>query len=124
MNLLLDTHVLLWFLADDGRLSRKARRSIAKADEVFVSAASAWEIAIKVRLGKLRFDGALGSAVSGSGLQWLAVTERHAEATLALPALHGDPFDRMLVAQAQREELRLMTHDDKLAAYPVDVMVI
>jgi len=124
MKLLLDTHVLLWFLADDGRLNRPARQAIAKADDVFVSAASAWEIAIKVRLGKLRFEGTLSSAVTDSGFTWLPVTERHAEATLALPDLHGDPFDRMLVAQAQREALRLLTHDEKIAAYPVDVMVV
>jgi PIN domain nuclease of toxin-antitoxin system len=101
MRLLLDTHIFLWFLADSKQLSESARRRIAEADEVFVSAASIWEIAIKVGIGKL--DTNIDDVVAGieaSGFEELPVLSRHAVLVASLPAVHRDPFDRLLVAQA------------------------
>jgi PIN domain nuclease of toxin-antitoxin system len=121
MRLLLDTHVLLWALADDARLSRRARDLIADPDnEVWVSAVSVWEVSIKHALG--RGDMPLSGAQAVEFCQraayaWLAISPAHAAATEALPRHHADPFDRMLVAQALWEPLRLVTHDDAVASY-------
>jgi len=121
MNLLLDTHVLLWALADDPALSAAARAAITDGrNVVFVSAATAWEIAIKQALGKLR-------APTDSYLQELQrhrftpldITTEHALAVEHLPPLHADPFDRLLVAQAQIEKLTLVTHDKRIRDYAV-----
>lgn len=118
MRLLLDTHVLLWLMDDSPRLSQQARRLIVSATEVFVSSVSVWEIAIKSRLGKLEVDAeTLVAKLEAAGLKELYVTYRHAIATGKLPRLHGDPFDRLLVAQAIIEPMRFLTADAKLAAY-------
>jgi PIN domain nuclease of toxin-antitoxin system len=121
VNLLLDTHVLIWW--DEGRrLAAEARRAIADADSVYVSAASAWEVAIKTGLGRLRPIRTVEQAVDESGFLELPVTFRHAERVGKLPPHHRDPFDRLLVAQADVEELTLVTRDTVFARYGVAVI--
>lgn len=124
MRLLLDTHVFLWFVADDRKLRAPARAAIRRADLVHVSAASAWEIAIKVALGKLRFPGSVEDAVRSSGFSALPILLSHADAVTLLPLVHTDPFDRLLIAQARVEGLQFVTHDRKLQGYPVDVLPV
>ena len=121
MNLLLDTGVLIWW--DEGRrLAAGARRAIAKADAVYVSAASAWEIAIKVGLGRLHPTRTVEQAATESGFLELPVTFRHAEIVAGLPAHHRDPFDRLLIAQAEAERLTLVTRDPVFREYSVAVI--
>jgi PIN domain nuclease of toxin-antitoxin system len=121
VNLLLDTHVLIWW--DEGRrLAAEARRAIADADSVYVSAASAWEVAIKTGLGRLRPIRTVEQAVDESGFLELPVTFRHAERVGKLPPHHRDPFDRLLIAQADVEELTLVTRDAVFARYGVAVI--
>lgn len=125
MRLLLDTHVFLWAVADSRKLGAAARRLIEEADEVSVSAASIWEIAIKSWLGKLAGDAeSLAAAIDDSGFAELPVTGRHAAAVARLPLHHADPFDRLLVAQALTEPLILVTADKTLARYGELVRVI
>ena len=124
MRLLLDTHVFLWVVAGSRLLKRAPRARIEAADQVFVSAASIWEIAIKVRLGKLTADpGALVAAISDSGFAQLPVSASHAARVAALPLHHTDPFDRLLIAQALSEPLQLLTADRGLAQYS-DLVVL
>jgi len=122
VKLLLDTHVALWWHADDRRLRTAARRAIAGAAEVWVSAASAWEVSIKIALGKLRPPGPFAEAVEASGFGQLPVTFRHAAGAGTLPPHHRDPFDRMLVAQAQIEDFTLVTHDDVFERYGIALL--
>ena len=122
MRLLLDTHVLLWWLADDPALTRQARRLIANEPEVFASAASAWEIAIKRALGKLEAPEDLPAALDAGGIRRLPITFEHAAVAGALPRHHDDPFDRMLAAQAQYEGLTLLTSDPRISSYAVAVL--
>jgi PIN domain nuclease of toxin-antitoxin system len=123
MNLLLDTHVLLWWLAEDSRLSPAARTAIADENNVvMVSAVSIWEIAIKRGLGRLRGPAQLTDYVEGSDFLPLAITRDHAWAAGALPAHHHDPFDRMLVAQARIEDLTIVTADSCVIQYDVPVL--
>jgi PIN domain nuclease of toxin-antitoxin system len=119
VKLLLDTHVLLWWLADDPQLAPTAAEAIAEADVVAVSAASAWEIAIKQALGKLSGPDDLAAELSANGFTELPVSVAHAVAAGGLPRHHSDPFDRMLVAQARIESLSLVTRDARLAEYGV-----
>ena len=123
MNLLLDTHVVLWWRADDPRLNGSARSMIAAADTVFVSVASAWEAAIKIALGKLRLPQAFSEGVDASGFARLTITFEHAEALSMLPAHHGDPFDRMIISQAIAEGLTIVTADSAFAKYDVDLLM-
>ncbi|MBA3498133.1 MAG: type II toxin-antitoxin system VapC family toxin [Gemmatimonadales bacterium] len=121
MSLLLDTHVLIWW--DEGRrLAAAARRAIEDADAVYVSAASAWEIAIKTALGRLRPSRTVEDAVRESGFLELPVTFRHTARVAVLPAHHRDPFDRLLVAQAEVEALTVVTRDPVFGRYPVAVI--
>ena len=123
MEILIDTHMLLWWLADDSRLSKKARALMADpANMLTVSAATAWEIAIKQALGKMTMDGDLEKEVRELGFAMLPVTVPHAAETLTLPAIHRDPFDRMLVAQARVESLPLLTVDPHILQYPANVI--
>ena len=121
-KLLLGTHVFLWWRANDPILQGAARSAIAGADVVFVSAATAWEAAIKASLGRLDLPDTVESGVADSGFEKLKISFSHAEAAAALPPHHGDPFDRMLVAQAVSESLTLVTHDRKLKAYEVSIL--
>lgn len=121
-KLLLDTHVFLWWRTDDGHLQGPAREAIARADLVYVSAASVWEAAIKASLGKLRLPGSMASGVADSGFDPLPIGFGHAELAAALPPHHADPFDRMLVAQAVAEDLILVSHDRRLEPYDVRVL--
>jgi PIN domain nuclease of toxin-antitoxin system len=123
MDILLDTHVLLWWLADDPRLSSKARGLIAdRQNMLIVSAATGWEIAIKQRLGKLVMRGHFLTAIEDEGFAVLPVTLHHAEEILTLPDIHRDPFDRMLIAQARVENVALLTVDGRMARYPANVI--
>ena len=128
MRILLDTHVALWALVDDRRLPPPARQLIADPrTEFWVSAASVWEIAIKHRLGRddMPISGAQALHWFGAaGYRVLAVAAEHAASTENLPALHADPFDRLLVAQALAEPLRLITHDRAVAAYSDTVILV
>lgn len=125
MRLLLDTHVFLWAVAGSAQLKPAHRRLIESADEVHVSAASIWEVAIKVRLGKVKADPqALVEAIEASGFIALPVKPAHAAAVVTLPDHHKDPFDRLLVAQALTEPLRLLTADAALAGYSDLVMLL
>ena len=124
MNLLLDTHTLLWWLADDARLSARARDLISDpVNQVAVSAVSGWEIAIKQSLGKLDVDpNRVLEEVQNNGFEQLHVSFKHGLAAGALPAHHRDPFDRMLIAQAQCERLRLLSIDGVFSGYDVEVV--
>jgi PIN domain nuclease of toxin-antitoxin system len=121
-RLLLDTEVLIWWDANDARLGGNARALIQNAVEVNVSAASAWEIAIKVALGKLRTSRHASQAVADGGFQPLAVAFEHAEAVEGLPAHHRDPFDRLIIAAARVESLTIVSSDDQFRAYDVPVV--
>jgi PIN domain nuclease of toxin-antitoxin system len=125
MRLLLDTHIFLWSVTASRQLKAEMRAYLASADAVYVSAASIWEIAIKSRLGKIDGDAvALAAAIQGSGFQELPVSAIHAAAVAKLPMHHTDPFDRLLLAQAFTEPLRLVTADRALAAYGGAVEVL
>lgn len=126
MKLLLDTHILLWWAEGSPKLGQRARAAVESgSNELRISAASWWEIAIKQALGRLRFDLAAGrSAFASRGVTTMDVTFAHAEAAAGLPLLHGDPFDRMLVAQASHEGLRLLTRDKRLKKYGSSVLCV
>lgn len=118
MRILLDTHIYLWWLEDHIKLSSKARELIQSADEVYVSSASIWEAAIKISIGKLEADiSALAQQISLNGFIELPVSAKHASQIAQLPNHHRDPFDRMLVAQAMTEPLRLLSADTQVAQY-------
>lgn len=118
MRLLLDTRVFLWAVAGSRLLKPAARRLIESAEEVHVSAASIWEIAIKARLGKIDADpDELATVIHASGFLQLPITAAHAAGVAHLPLHHNDPFDRLLIAQAIAEPLRLLTADTALARY-------
>jgi PIN domain nuclease of toxin-antitoxin system len=124
MTLLLDTHVLLWWLDDPDKLSRAAKKVIQDGrNTVYVSAAVAWEIALKKALGKLEAPDDLEEAMEASRFLPLPVTIPHALAVLSLPPYHRDPFDRLLIAQALHEGLRLVSRDPEVAKYPVPQIV-
>ncbi len=125
MRLLLDTHILYWWFYDTHRLSTPAVKAIKDADEVLVSAASFWEIAIKVRLGKLKLDfDELVSLTRTNGFRELPVFVRHTFAVSTLPRHHSDPFDRLLVAQAMTEPLHLITADNQLVPYSKLIILV
>lgn len=119
MRLLLDTHILLWGLSDDRRLSKSAREIVVNpSNEIFVSAVSIWEVAVKAALGRIEMEvDDLDAAVADAHFQPLPITFPHAVTVGRLPAVHRDPFDRMLVAQASVEELRIVTHDRVFERY-------
>ena len=116
MRLLLDTHALLWWATLNAGLSARAKKAIADdGTDVFVSAASAWEIATKVRIGKLEWPvaaGAVNAYVLGQGFRALPISLEHAERAGQLQIAHRDPFDRMLIAQAQTEDMWLVSNED------------
>lgn len=119
-RLLLDTHALLWWLADDPRLGESARALIADAtNQVFISAASAWEISIKTALGKLDAPSDLDNVVEEEGFDKLSISFFHGQRAGALPNIHRDPFDRMLIAQAQAEGMDIITADETIPEYGI-----
>lgn len=121
-QLLIDTHVVIWWRTNDPKLSLHAREAIATASLVFVSAASAWEVAIKSTLGRIRLPRPFADGVEDSGFVQLPIGFDHAAAVELLPAYHNDPFDRMIVAQAKVERLVLVTHDRAFEPYGVPVI--
>ena len=127
MNLLLDTHTLLWWLYDDPKLSAKARVTIEKPEQrILVSSASAWEITTKVRIGKLPEIGDVAEKLSAylrrERFEALPISLEHALAAGALPGPHKDPFDRMLIAQARMEKLRVVSIDPVFEHYGVPAL--
>jgi PIN domain nuclease of toxin-antitoxin system len=117
VRLLVDTHAFLWWRSG-ARLAKAARAAMQDpGNDVFVSAAVAWEIVIKRTLGKLRFDGAVREAIEDEGFLGLPITAAHVDELARLPGHHRDPFDRVLVAQARTESLTLVTRDPALARY-------
>jgi PIN domain nuclease of toxin-antitoxin system len=122
VRLLLDSHVLVWWLTNDRRLGAKGRRRIADADSVaWVSVATIWELAIKHTLGRLDAIDSFGERIleecDRNGFLRLPIEFPHALAVADLPSIHGDPFDRMLVAQARCEGLTLLTADEQILQY-------
>ena len=125
MKVLLDTHLVLWAMQDSNSLSAAARKRIRAAEVAYVSAASLWEIVIKASLGKLTVDSeALEDQLGIAGFEPLPITWQHTVQVRKLPMHHRDPFDRMLIAQAVSEPLRLLTHDAALRAYSDLVTVV
>ena len=121
MRLLLDTHVLLWAVLNDPRLTSAQARAISEG-EVYLSSASVWEIGIKRAIGKLAVPDDLFDIAVDAGCRPLPISWTHAAAAAALPLHHSDPFDRMLIAQARCEGLSLVSSDAKLRAYDVDLV--
>ena len=128
MKLLLDTQLLLWTASGSSRLSARARLQIQrKENELFFSAASVWEVAIKRGLGRSDFQvdpRLLRRELLDNGYSELAVTGEHATAVVGLPSIHKDPFDRILVAQAMMESMTLLTTDPTVAKYPAPVLQV
>lgn len=122
MSLLLDTHVILWWLLDDAALSDEIKDSLDHEPDVYVSSATIWEVAIKQAMGKLNAPADLPERIRGSGFRELAISFEHAQAAGRLPLIHRDPFDRMLVAQALCEGLTLVTRDRWCVEYDVPVL--
>jgi len=127
MRLLLDTHIALWAVTGSRRLSTKAKQIILEAEEVNVSAATLWEIAIKHGLGRGDMPVSTGQALLAfrdAGYMLLPVKPEHATRVEDLPAIHSDPFDRLLVAQAQFEPMAVMTSDRMVALYGGQTMLV
>lgn len=123
MNLLLDTHILLWWLDDSPELSASSREAISRGDNpVFVSAATVWEIVIKRALGKLDLPDEFQEILEQQPFRHLEITFAHAFRVGSLPMLHRDPFDRILVAQCQIEGLTLVTQDLDIKRYDVPIL--
>jgi len=124
MNFLLDTHILLWWLENDSKLSGEIRSVVSDPNNlIFVSAISAWEIAIKQSLGKLTLPNNLEEALDISRFEVLSITLAHGIRVADLPMHHKDPFDRMLISQALVEGLTIITVDDKFKLYEVSLLV-
>lgn len=122
MSLLLDTHVVLWWLTDDPTLSDDIKTRLDHEPDVYLSPATVWEVAIKQAIGKLREPPDLPERIRDSGFRELPITSEHAIAAGRLPMIHRDPFDRMLVAQALCEGLTLLTRDANIAKYELAVL--
>lgn len=125
MRLLLDTHIALWAVTDDPRLPRGGRSAIDGASAIIVSAVTIWEVAIKKSVGRFDIDiDRFMQQLEERGVEHLAVTWRHGRLVADLPRHHQDPFDRLLVAQAISEPLRLLTHDKMLGRYGDFIQVV
>jgi PIN domain nuclease of toxin-antitoxin system len=122
VRLLLDTHVLLWWLEDSAELSDALKDQIDTELEVYVSAATVWELSIKAAAGKLKLPDDLVGLIERSGLSDLPIRNAHAELAGRLPLIHRDPFDRMLIAQALVERLTLVTRDGLIRRYDVPMI--
>lgn len=123
MRLLLDTHVVIWWLADDPTLSDTLKSVLDSEPDVYLSPVTVWEIAIKQAAGKIKEPADLAERLRNSGFKELSVTSEHAVAAGQLPMIHRDPFDRMLVAQARCADLMLVTRDADIRKYEVPVIV-
>jgi len=124
MNLILDTHIVLWWLSDSPKLLKKIRTVIADENNfIFVSVATAWEIAIKKAIGKLDVPGDFNKALQVNGFQPIAITLEHAEFAGGLPRHHDDPFDRMIIAQSKIENMTIISHDKSFHSYKVDLLL-
>jgi PIN domain nuclease of toxin-antitoxin system len=124
VRLLLDTHAFIWWRESDRRLTPAIRETVRDADVVFVSMASAWEIAIKMAVGKIRLEASVEAGIAESYFEPLPIEFRHTEKVAALPLHHRDPFDRMLIAQCLVENLTLVTADRRLEPYGVPALWI
>ena len=125
MRLLIDTQIFIWTVLDNDKLGVKARQIMLGAREVFVSAVSIWEIAIKAKIGKLEGDpDEFVEAIEESGFRELMISAKHAAKVHELPLYHRDPFDRLLIAQALTEPMRFLTADSVLEQYSELVMMI
>jgi PIN domain nuclease of toxin-antitoxin system len=124
VKVLVDTHVVLWWLLDDSTLSDEVKDMLDHEPDAFVSAATTWEIAIKQATGKLKGPKDLPARVRDSGLVELPMTIEHTIVAARLPRLHNDPFDRMLIAQALHNELTLVTRDAEIPRYKVPVLSV
>jgi PIN domain nuclease of toxin-antitoxin system len=125
MNLLLDTHIFLWWLDDNASLSTNVRGAIANTDNVIIlSAAVIWEIRIKQGIGKLEIAPNFYKVIKEQGFEMLSITPDHAYAVGNLPNHHRDPFDRILIAQALLEGFTIVTHDAIFNRYPIPVLGI
>lgn len=126
MRLLLDSHIVMWWFAGSRRLPKLIRTAIESAEDVWVSAACAYELGFKARAGKIelapKFFEALPSAMAESGFSWLAITYEHALTAALLPLHHRDPFDRILAAQASLDALKLATVDRIFRRYGIDTL--
>ena len=123
MKLLLDTHILLWWLTQDRKLSQTETTIITDPDNlIFVSAATAWEIAVKKMIGKLEAPDDLPAALAANNFLELPISIEHCQKLYHLPLHHHDPFDRIMVAQAMSEGLTLMTRDIKIALYDIRII--
>jgi PIN domain nuclease of toxin-antitoxin system len=124
VSLLLDTHVVLWWLTDDPTLADEIKDRLDHEPNVYVSAATVWEVAIKQAIGKLVQPTDLPERFRDSGFRQLSITVEHSITAGRLPLIHRDPFDRMLVAQAQIEDLTLITRDADIQKYDVDLLMV
>lgn len=122
MSLLLDTHVVLWWLADDPSLSAEIKDRLDHEPDIYVSSATVWEVTVKQAIGKLKEPADLPERIRNSGFRDLPVGSEHAIAAGRLPMIHRDPIDRMLIAQARCEDLTLVTRDSRCQQYEVAVL--
>jgi PIN domain nuclease of toxin-antitoxin system len=123
MKLLLDTHAFLWWLSDDRQLGPQARKAIEQPDNlVYVSVATAWEIALERAVGRLEASGDIADWIEQSAFSDLPIEVEHAVVSAELPKHHSDPFDRLLVAQAQLDDMTLVTCDDEITEYDVSLL--
>ena len=121
---LLDSHILIWLDSGNNRLTPPVLEMLRRAEQRYLSAATAWELSLKQAAGKLRLRAPIGEMLEPFGLLELPVTIRHGDRAALLPAHHRDPFDRMLVAQAFVEDLILVTGDEELAQYGVPILLV
>ncbi|MFC7546518.1 type II toxin-antitoxin system VapC family toxin [Plantactinospora sp. GCM10030261] len=124
MSLLLDTHVVIWWLVDDTTLSEDFKDQLDHEPDIYVSAATVWEVAIKQAIGKLKEPADLAERIRNSAFRELPIRSEHAIAAGRLPMIHRDPFDRILVAQARCEGLTIATRDAGIRKYEVPVLPI
>lgn len=123
LDLLLDTHAFIWWDSRNPSLGSAAQTAIADpGNRIFVSTASVWEIAVKVRLGRLAFTGSPSAAIASNGFTPLPILPEQAEASAVLPDIHQDPFDRILIAQAILRRFVLVTADNKIKQYGLPVL--
>ena len=123
MSLLLDTHVVLWWLSDDPTLADEIKTRLDHEPDVYISPVTIWEVAIKQSIGRIDKPADLPERIRDSGFRHLDITAQHGINAGRLPVIHRDPFDRMLVAQAQAEHLTLVTRDSEIPKYDVAVLV-